>query len=202
MMANMSTSVVQPKRRAPPGSPIGRSDRGVVSGKLKAALDLVVNEGLDPYEAAAKLNYHARSMRMALAKRHVLAYLRAQREVLRQTASAQNIHHAIDMRAHSSNEMCRLGAMKFIEQIEDEARSGGRPGAPLPGLQIVIYQDRPAPRVIDVTPTADAASSSEPARTTDVMIPAPWPHEPAEPSPPEDRSAADFVFRHPLAPYR
>jgi hypothetical protein len=149
--------------RATAGSPIGRSDRGTISGTLKIALDLVVNEGLDPYEAAAKVGYHARSMRMALAKRHVLAYLRKAREDLRAIASAQNIHHAIEMRANSSNEMAKLGAMRLIERLgEDDGRPGSEPLGP--GLQIVIVQGQPPslpPRTIDITPRAPAPHEDE-----------------------------------------
>jgi hypothetical protein len=156
----MSTDIAQPQPRAPRGSPIGRSDRGKVTGKLKAALDLVVNDGLDPYEAAQKLGMHARSMRLALNKRHVLTYLRQAREVLRTTASAQNIHYAIEMRAGSTNEMARLGAMKFIEGNDEETQR--RAGiTTVPGLVIQIV-NAPAPRehvtTVDVLPEPAPAS--------------------------------------------
>jgi hypothetical protein len=146
------------KHRAPAGHPIGRSDRGQITGRLKLALDLVVNEGLEPYEAAVKVGYHPRSMRLALNKRHVLTYLRRAREVLRKTASAQNIHFAIQMRARSSNAMARLGAMKFIEQ-DDEAEARSTAGPSAAGFVILLpagFQPSP-PEPIDVTPTVQPA---------------------------------------------
>jgi hypothetical protein len=114
-----------------------RSKPQQVSGKLKLVLDMVVNEGADPYEAGRTVGMHARSIRLSLAKPHVLAYLRRARQVLRETARAQNIHHQIRMRAESPNEMARLGAMKLLEQDDD--RSDARAHVPvMPGLLIVI----------------------------------------------------------------
>ena len=140
-----------------------RSLPGKIGGRLKTALDLVVGEGLDPYEAAAKVGMHARSMRLALNKRHVLAYLRHAREVLRTTASAQNIHYAIKMRAESPNEMARLGAMKFIDNEEEHQRlSGGR--QMMPGLQIVVMNAPPSLRSGGSSVTIDTMPAPESSR--------------------------------------
>jgi hypothetical protein len=158
----MSTDIAQPQPRAPRGSPIGRSDRGKVTGRLKTALELVVNEGLDPYEAATKVGLHRRTMRLALNKRHVLTHLRAAREVLRTTASAQNIHYAIAMRAGSTNEMARLGAMKFIEGNDEETQQR-RGSISSPGLVIQIVQS-PVPRVpVTTEPIVDLKPAPVPA---------------------------------------
>jgi hypothetical protein len=176
----MSIDLPQPqlRSRASPGSPIGRSDRGTVTGKLKAVLDLVVDEGLDPYAAAAKLGYHARSMRMALNKRHVLAYLRTAREVLRQAASAQNIHFAVEMRANSTNEMAKLGAMKFIEQIEDEALRRGHVPALTPGLVIQIVNSgapsREPEKMINITPSVPVDAADDTTTSAPIFRPRPW----------------------------
>ena len=98
---------------------------------------MVVNEGADPYEAGRSVGMHARSIRQSLAKAHVLSYLRRARQVLRETARAQNIHHQIKMRAESPNEMARLGAMKLLEQDDD--RGDARSHVPvMPGLVVVI----------------------------------------------------------------
>lgn len=121
-----------------------RSDRGRVTRKLKDCLDLVVFEGLDPYEAAAKLGMTARAMRLALNRRPVVAYLRAQREVFRTTASAQNIHRAIKLRDTSGNAMAQLGAMKFIEGIDDERQSAAS-RMQSPGFVIVVQAQAAAP---------------------------------------------------------
>jgi hypothetical protein len=146
-----------PVPRAPAGHPIDRSGRGQVNGRLKVCLDLVVNEGADPYEAARKIGYHARSMRLALAKPHVLAYLRRARQVLREQARAQNIHFMIKMRAEGSNEMAKLGAMRLIEADDEVAHRSSMPVSP--GLQIVIV-DRGGSRT--VAPTIEHESEPKP----------------------------------------
>jgi hypothetical protein len=124
---------------------------------LKVALDLVVNEGLNPLEAAAKVGLHARTMYLALQKPFVLAYLRHARHVLREQARAQNIHHMIEMRSSSPNEMCKLGAMKLIEQ-DDEPALRSAAHAVAPGLVInVIAPSGPMPRppTLDLTPVPE-----------------------------------------------
>lgn len=127
-----------------------------ISGKLNAALELVVNEGLDPIEAARTVNLNVHSMRLALQRRHVLAHLRHLREVLRATASAQNIHHAIKMRAESENAMAKLGAMKFIEGVDDAQQSAAA-RVQQPGFVIIIGNSDSMggsmDRVIDATNT-------------------------------------------------
>jgi hypothetical protein len=142
-----------------------RSAPGKVSGKLKLVLDRVVNEGADPYEAARAVGMHARSVRKALAKGHVLAYLRAARQVLRETARAQNIHHMIAMRAESSNEMARLGAMKLIEQ--EDGRSDAAGGVPTqPGL-IICITGMPAGARLPPSPGVTIEQDPDPAPAED-----------------------------------
>jgi hypothetical protein len=126
-----------------------------VSGKLKTVLDRVVNEGADPYEAGRAVGMHARSIRKALAKGHVLAYLRAARHVLREQARAQNIFHMIEMRRSSTNEMAKIAAMKLIEANDDAAGRDDHAGS-TPGLVIHVIHGTPSrPPTIDVTPRDD-----------------------------------------------
>jgi hypothetical protein len=134
-----------------------RSKPHQVTGKLKTVLDAVVNEGADPYEAGRIEGMHARSIRLALAKPHVLSYLRSRRQVVREQAPAQNLHHMIKKSDTTSNEMAKLGAMKLLEGVDDERIAGRGAMSLLPGLQIVIVaQSRGDPRepgpMIDVTP--------------------------------------------------
>jgi hypothetical protein len=149
----MSTDIAKPSPQAL-AAPT-RSRPLQVTGKLKLVLDRVVQEGADPYEAGRIEGMHARSIRLALAKPHVLGYLRRARQVLREQARAQNIHHMIKMRAEGRNEMARLGAMRLIETDDEAAHRSPMPVSP--GLQIVIVSDAPrtAPRpgapTIDVT---------------------------------------------------
>jgi hypothetical protein len=147
--------------------------RRQVKGKLKRALDRVVDEGMDPYEAARAEGLLARSMRKALAKAHVLQYLRQARVVLREQARAQNIHHMIEMRRSSPNEMARLGAMKLIESEDDSYRTTNAHAALVPGLVIQILRDSRAPtepmRTVEHIP-ADPAIEPK----TDELEAMPW----------------------------
>jgi hypothetical protein len=127
----------------------------IVTGRLKNVLDRVVNEGADPYEAGRAEGMLARSIRKALAKPHVLAYLRAARQVLREQARAQNIHHMIEMSRSSTNEMAKLGAMKLLEQNDEYSRPNAH-GQTMPGLVICIVSresEREA-STVDIAPRA------------------------------------------------
>lgn len=91
-----------------------------VSGKLVVALKAIAWEGMELQEAAQAAGLTTRALRYALEKRHVIAALREQREVFRAYVSAQNIHHAKELRDSSGNAMAKLGAMKYIDSIDDQ----------------------------------------------------------------------------------
>jgi hypothetical protein len=153
----MATEIAKPTYQAV--SAKTRAKPLTVTGKLKTVLDRVVYEGADPYEAGRTVGMHARSIRKALAKSHVLAYLRTARQVLREQARAQNIHHMIEMRRSSTNEMAKLGAMKLIEASDDFSGPDARTPVQ-PGLIIIVNSPRapavePTP-VIDVEPAPRA----------------------------------------------
>jgi len=111
-----------------------------VKGKLRIALKAIVWEGQDIADAARTAGMTGHAVRCALDRPHVLAFIRNEREVLRAYVSAQNIHHARNLRNTSDNDMAKLGAMKLIEQLgtESVARSAG--SLTLPGLTIQIIQ--------------------------------------------------------------
>lgn len=113
----------------------GRPPR--VTGQLAVALKAIAWDGAELHEAAQAAGMKTRNLRLALEKRHVLAFLKEQREVFRSYVSAQNIRHAKELRDTSKNAMARLGAMKYIDNVADEATiSAARARAP--GVVIVI----------------------------------------------------------------
>jgi hypothetical protein len=120
----------------------GRSRRGAVTGKLKTTLDLMVWENLKRKDAAAKAGLTDPSLRFAFRKPHVMAYYRAELAALRENLRARNIHRLDGIADDSKNDMARVGAIKALELITDQAdeRGQGRGSVTLPGLQIVIFQ--------------------------------------------------------------
>ena len=120
--------------------------RNSINGKLKAALHLMVfgpTEGdqagiaLSWTEAAKAADFHVQAMRKALERPHVQAYLRAQKQVFRASASAQNISVLVKLRDQSGNGMVQLGAVKVLEQIGDEPGAGSVQQR-APGMVIVV----------------------------------------------------------------
>jgi hypothetical protein len=100
------------------------SKPGRVSGKLKIALDAIIFEGAEMDASAKKAGITTRAVRLAMAKPHVIGYMRTQRATLVNELSASNVHHLRTMRAESPNQMVRLGAVRTIEDIADGR--GGR----------------------------------------------------------------------------
>jgi hypothetical protein len=97
----------------------------------------IVWEGQELDQAAKTANLTTFQVRQALARPHVIAWVKQEREVFRAHVSAQNIHRAKQLRDESGNAMAQLGAMKFIEQIGDEPGAGSVQQR-APGMVIVV----------------------------------------------------------------
>ena len=124
-----------------------------IGGRLKQALDLMVwGDGERRYlpdnEAAAIAGLNVISIRNALHKPHVLAYYKAQREVLRARESPANIHRLCQIRDAANN----LPAVNAIRALEALGEDGGRVNSNVsPGICIrIVHQQTPQP--IDITP--------------------------------------------------
>ena len=103
MTTNLSTSV-------------DRSKSGRVTGRLAEAIELMIEEGKPWDDAARAVGMSARSMRKALDKPHVIAFLRTRKQVFRALASAGNISALVDVRQNSGNAMARVQAVRALEQ--------------------------------------------------------------------------------------
>jgi hypothetical protein len=123
----------------------GRSRRNAVTGKLKAALDAMVWEGLKRQDAAAGAGLADSSLRFALRKPHVLAYYRAECDALRNSLKARNLHRLDSIADESKNDQARVASIKVLEQISDVADQHSRPGDQSPGVVIVIQQPAAVP---------------------------------------------------------
>jgi hypothetical protein len=148
-MSSTSTDVTVANHAKPPSKP----DKTLkVTGKNKAAIDLMVWEGLKRRDAANQAGLKDHALYVALTKPHVKAYYMEQLDVLRTSERARNIHALVEVRDASGNAMARVGAVKALEQISDEAGSH-RSSATPPGLTIIIENGasltQPAPRIIN-----------------------------------------------------
>jgi hypothetical protein len=132
-----------------------------IGGRLKQALDLMVwGDGERRYlpdnEAAAIAGLNVISIRNALHKPHVLAYYKAQREVLRARESPANIHRLCEIRDAADN-MPAVNAIRALEQIGGDEQTS-KSNTPTPGISIRIVSlssppppmdIKAAPRIID-----------------------------------------------------
>lgn len=109
-----------------------------VTGKLRTACDYLVHEGLHFDEAARKANLSVRAMRYALSRAHVVAYLRQQRDVLRESMCGANLWALADVRDQRDNHNARVAAVKQLEQMGETNSRAGSGVSQTPGFTIVL----------------------------------------------------------------
>jgi hypothetical protein len=147
---------------------IGKTARKGVSGRLKAALDDMIENGTPWDQAAPKADLTVRAMRLALKRPVVLKYLRQERHVLLARMSPQNLHALAKLRDQEENKAAAVTAARSLEAMASEVyggATGGPHGAragylidlsdePRAGVVIIIGpREQPGP-MVDVTPTA------------------------------------------------
>jgi hypothetical protein len=129
----------------------GRSKRLGVTGKLRAAIEAMIWEGLPRKEAAEKAGLADASIRFAIRKAHVLAHYNAELAALRTSLRARNVHRLDTIADTSGNDMARVASIKALEQMADTADQLHGPGqTATPGVQIVIMMREPAAKVADL----------------------------------------------------
>lgn len=107
-----------------------------VQGKTKAAIDLMVWDGLTDNQAAVKIGITIVAIRLALKQPHYRAYFRAQCDMLRDRENPRNIHALIEVRDASGNAMARVAAVKALEGQSDQQVSSAV--ARSPGVVVII----------------------------------------------------------------
>jgi hypothetical protein len=122
---------------------LSRSDkpgRKQIRGKLKAALEAMVWDGLDWDEAARNAKLTTAAMRKALGKAHVIAFLKHEREVLRASMGGKTLVRLAELRDQDENRNAAVKACQVIEQLgeTDSARGAGIGLPRAPGLVIQI----------------------------------------------------------------
>jgi hypothetical protein len=151
-----------------------RSRAGRVTGKLKRACDLMVwgkpgdknGKPLGWKSAAEEVGFRTCSMRKALERPHVRAYLAAQKVVWRDQASADTFHRVLELRNQDDNRMAALHAARYLE---GDLAQGGNGGGPLVNINItpgVVVDLNPPERpahllsddaIIELSPLDDEA---------------------------------------------
>lgn len=145
------TETPQPSRQAIQAKTASKPRK--VTGALAIACKAIVWQGQELDQAAAEAGITTRTLRLALDRPHVRAFIKAERDVFRAYVSGQNIHHAAEIRNKSGNAMARLGAMKYIDGEQDQGL-GSNGQRQSPGLTIIIegaHHSRDV-RVIDDKP--------------------------------------------------
>jgi hypothetical protein len=136
--------------------------RSQISPQMKAALDSMVEEGLQFDEAAVKQNLTVRAMRLALKRPNVIKYLRDARQVFLAHVGASNIRRLRDLRDQDENRAAAVAAARTIEGlVENTVGSPNSIAGPRAGYLIDLSEQRAPGLVIHVhhaapKPAADA----------------------------------------------
>lgn len=147
-----------------------KADKPKVTGKASQLIDLMIEEGLTYQEAAKRINMHVRHARKAMDNPLVLNELRRRKQVFRAGISAANILRLAEIRDQQSNQMASLGAIKILEQIDEDNQSvAGRSSSP--GVTIVIgapasvtaqqHRNEPNPLIIQGSRSSPAPDDGE-----------------------------------------
>jgi hypothetical protein len=106
-----------------------------VTKRIREAIDVMVERGLDYQHAAAEAGLTTRHLRFQLSKPHVAAYYREQCQVSRASTTARNILRLCEIR-DAENNMPAVNAVRLLEQISDEQTN--KPNSASPGVTIRI----------------------------------------------------------------
>src|ERR1700730_15609582 len=94
-----TTKLTQQQRAA-----VGRTTRSGVSGRLRAALDDMIEHGTPWEQSAVKSNLTVRAMRLALKRPAVIRYLRDARRVWLSSATGRNLPARVSVRDQESHQ--------------------------------------------------------------------------------------------------
>jgi ABC-type lipopolysaccharide export system ATPase subunit len=120
----------------------------------------MVWDGADWQDAARSIGMPLSSARRALDRPHVRQYLIQQKQVFRESASAKNIHAAIEVRDQKVNQTARIQAARYLDGVVDgdARRDSGRSVTPGVVVQVNVSSgDRKVDEtIISVGPGATA----------------------------------------------
>lgn len=96
-----------------------------VTGKVKAAIEAMVSQGLTRPEAAEAAGMTDHGLYVALTKPHVLAFFNEQMEVLRTAARPRALRKIIDLADDAESERVQLDAAKYIDGMDRNGNTVG-----------------------------------------------------------------------------
>ena len=134
-----------------------------ITPRVKDAIDAMVERGIDMQQAAAETGLTTRAIRLAFDRPHVLAYYRAQCQVLRTAHRARNIHRLAEIR-DADNNMPAVNAIKALEQLADTQTE--RTTHASPGVTIRIVNVSAVPQQQTHT-TIEATADTNQSLTAD-----------------------------------
>lgn len=147
-----------------PATPLPAQTRGrrmQVKRKLKLACDAMVWQGLPFDQAAKSVNYPIQSMRSALERAHVAAYIRHQRQVFRASLVDEATFR---MRALSQQDDNRAAAVtataRLMSEVDEQVNRSTERSSP--GVVIIIQT--PDTKPDDTPPLTISASYSTDSR--------------------------------------
>jgi hypothetical protein len=106
---------------------VGKTTRNGVSGRLRAALDDMIEHGTPWEQSAVKSNLTVRAMRLALKRPAVIRYLRDARRVWLSSATGQNLHAMARVRDQDTNQAAAVQAARSLEALASEQFGGSAP---------------------------------------------------------------------------
>jgi hypothetical protein len=132
-----------------------------ITKRMRDAIDVMVERGLNYQTAAAETGLSTRHMRLQLSKPHVIAYYKAQCQVFRASTTARNLHRLCEIR-DADNNMPAVNAIKALELINDEQTNTKQTTSPGVTIRIVNVAAAPAQHEqTTITAKADEISTSE-----------------------------------------
>ncbi|CCE06447.1 hypothetical protein BRAS3843_1730016 [Bradyrhizobium sp. STM 3843] len=143
-----------------------RSAPGQVTGRLRTAILAMVWEGARRAQAAEKAKMTDHSLRAALKKPHVLAFMNAELRVLRESERPKTIHRLTELRDQDRNANAAVAACKALEQISDAeaAKPGSNTLPQAPGLVVILNAGLPfAPQPPTIEHDAEVPRPLSPA---------------------------------------
>ena len=105
--------------------------------RVRRAIELMIWEAKPCNEAAAEVGLTTRAMHLALQKPKVLAYLKAQQQVLRSSEGPASIHRIRTIRDAAENKPALDAALYFLQDDEQQQRQSGVSASPGVTIRIV-----------------------------------------------------------------
>ena len=131
-----------------------------ITKRIREAIDVMVERGLDYQAAAEEAGLTTRHMRLQLAKSHVAAYYREQCQVFRASTTARNIHRLCEIR-DAENNMPAVNAIKALEMIGDEQTTNKQTASPGVTIRIVNVTATQPQHELTVDRTCDVPTNAE-----------------------------------------